>query len=183
MSTQNSGKNLLTEVRDVLRYLHYSIHTERAYCDWVARFVRYHRMDSRAALFDDPVTRVEDFLTHLAVNEQVAASTQNQAFNALIFLYGRVLKQPLQNVSAARSRKQQRIPVVLTRDEVKQVLTLMAGTSQLVTMLLYGCGLRITERESARTPFGTALPLICCNEAPISVRSSPCWSIKNCKQP
>lgn len=74
----------------------------------------------------------------------MAVSTQNQAFNALVFLFKRVLEQPLENVSAARSRKEQRIPVVLMRDEVKQVLALLEGTSELVVKLLYRCGLRIT---------------------------------------
>ncbi len=150
MSTLNSRKTLLEEMRDRLRYLHYSYHTERAYCDWVARFIRFHRLDSRDALFVDPVRKVEDFLTHLAVHENVAASTQNQAFNALVFLYRRVLEQPFEHVSAVRSRKEQRIPVVLTRAETKQVLALMVGTSELVAKLLYGCGLRITEAVRLR---------------------------------
>ncbi len=93
-------------MRDVMRYLHYSIHTERAYCDWIARFVRFHQMDSRDALFVDAETMAEEFLTHLAVRENVAASPQNQAFNALVFLYKRVLKRPLENVLAARSQRQ-----------------------------------------------------------------------------
>ncbi len=89
----------------MLRYLHYSLHTERACCDWVIRFVRYRRMSSRDALLIEPVSRVEDFLTHLVVNEKVAASTQNQPLNALVFLYKRVLKHPLENISAVRSCK------------------------------------------------------------------------------
>ncbi|MCF6259639.1 MAG: integron integrase [Gammaproteobacteria bacterium] len=150
MSTQNSGKDLLTEMRDLMRRLHYSIHTERAYCDWAARFVRFHQMKARDALFVDAEKNVEDFLTHLAVQEAVAASTQNQAFNALVFLYKRVLLQPLENVSATRSRREPRIPVVLMREEVKQVLTLLEGTAELVVKLLYGCGLRITEAVRLR---------------------------------
>ena len=150
MSTQNSGKDLLTEMRDLMRRLHYSIHTERAYCDWVARFVRFHQMKVRDALFVDAEKNVEDFLTHLAVHDTVAASTQNQAFNALVFLYKRVLQQPLENVSATRSHKEPRIPVVLTREEVKRVLALLEGTSELVVKLLYGCGLRITEAVRLR---------------------------------
>lgn len=90
------------------------------------------------------------FLTHLAVQANVAASTQNQAFNALIFLYTQVLKQPLEGVDAARTRKEKRIPVVLTREEVKLVLALMEGTPDLVVKLLYGGGLRITEAVRLR---------------------------------
>jgi integron integrase len=94
--------------------------------------------------------KVEDFLNYLAIAKNVAASTQNQAFNALVFLYKRVLESPLENVKATRSRKEARIPVVLTRDEVKQVLSLLDGVSELVVKLLYGCGLRITEAVKLR---------------------------------
>jgi site-specific recombinase XerD len=93
---------------------------------------------------------VEDFLNYLAIERNVAASTQNQAFNALVFLYKRVLKSPFENVKAARSRKEARIPVVLTREEVKQVLSLLDGVPELVVKLLYGCGLRITEAVKLR---------------------------------
>jgi integrase len=89
--------------------------------------------------------KVEDFLNYLALERNVAASTQNQAFNALVFLYKRVLESPLENVKATRSRKEAPIPVVLTRDEVKQVLSLLDGVPELVVKLLYGCGLRIIE--------------------------------------
>ncbi len=150
MPPQASSKKLLTEMRDLMRRLHYSIHTERAYCDWVSRFVCFHQLESRDALCVDAESKVEAFLTHLAVQESVAASTQNQAFNALVFLFTRVLERPLENVSAARSRKEPRIPVVLTREEVKQVLALLEGTSELVVKLLYGCGLRITEAVRLR---------------------------------
>ena len=80
----------------------------------------------------------------------VSASTQNQAFNALVFLYKRVLEMPLENVRATRSRKEARIPVVLTREEVKQVLPLLDGVPELVVKLLYGSGLRITEAVRLR---------------------------------
>ena len=94
--------------------------------------------------------KVEDFLNYLAIERNVAASTQNQAFNALVFLYKRVLESPLENVKATRSRKEARIPVVLTREEVKQVLLLLDGVPELVVKLLYGCGLRITEAVKLR---------------------------------
>jgi len=80
-SSQNSGKDLLTEMRDLMRRLHYSIHTERAYCDWASRFVHFYQMKVRDTLFVDAEKNVEDFLTHLAVQDTVAASTQNQAFD------------------------------------------------------------------------------------------------------
>ena len=94
--------------------------------------------------------KVEDFLNYLAIAKNVAASTQNQAFNALVFLYKRVLESPLENVKAARSSKEARIPVVLTRGEVKQVLSLLDGVPELVVKLLYGSGLRITEAVRLR---------------------------------
>jgi len=145
MSIKRSKKNLLEDMRDTLRRLHYSIHTERAYCDWVSRFVRFHHLQERTSLLINSEKKVEDFLTHLAVQANVAASTQNQAFNALVFLYSRILDQPLNGVEAARTRKEKRIPVVLTREEVKLILNYLEGVSELSVMLLYGSGLRITE--------------------------------------
>lgn len=133
-----------------MRRLHYSIHTERAYCDWIARFVRFHHWQAREALLLEAEKKVEDFLTHLAVQGNVAASTQKQAFNALVFLYKRVLAQPLEHVEATRSKKEQRVPEVLTREEVKRVLTFVDGTAGLIVKLLYGSGLRITEAVRLR---------------------------------
>ena len=77
-----------------------SIHTERAYSDWIIRFIKFHHLQERETLLIEPEKKVEDFLTHLAVQANVAASTQNQAFNALVLLYTRVLKQPLEGVEA-----------------------------------------------------------------------------------
>lgn len=150
MSTQKSGKKLLEETRDLMRRLHYSIHTERAYCDWIARFVRFHHLQAREALLVEAEKKVEDFLTHLAVQGNVAAATQKQAFNALVFLYKRVLDQPLEHVEATRSKKEQRVPEVLTREEVKRVLAFVEGTAGLIVKLLYGSGLRITEAVRLR---------------------------------
>ncbi len=150
MSNRSPQKTLLTETRDVLRRMHYAFSTEKAYCDWIRRFVHYHRLTERAALQVNPKRKVEDFLTYLAVQGNVAASTQNQAFNALVFLYRHVLDCPLEGVEAARSRKEKRIPVVLTRDEVKLILNFMRGTPQILTKLLYGSGLRITEAVRLR---------------------------------
>jgi len=150
MPNTPSDKTLLTETRDLMRRLHYSIHTERAYCDWITRFIKFHNMQMRETLFVDTKKKVEDFLTHLAVQGNVAASTQNQALNALVFLYRQVLNRPFENVDAAHSHKDPRIPVVLTREEVKQVLTMLEGTPELIVKLLYGSGLRITEAVRLR---------------------------------
>ena len=145
-----SNTKILDETRNIMRYAHYSIHTERAYCDWIAKYIHFHHMQTRENLFIEPKKKVEDYLTYLAVQANVAASTQSQAFNALVFLYKQVLKQPLENIKAIRTRKEQRIPVVLTREEVKQILSLLENTSGLLAKLLYGCGLRITEAVRLR---------------------------------
>ena len=136
---------LLDEMRDLMRRRHYSIHTERAYRDWIRRYVRFHNMQSRDDLRHGE-KKIEAFLTHLARDRQVAASTQSQAMNALVFLYRHVLEQPLSGeINADRARKRPRIPVVLTREETARVIALMSGVHQVIVKLLYGSGLRITE--------------------------------------
>ena len=108
-------------------------------------------MQDKAELMIKPEFKVEQFLTYLAVNRNVAVSTQNQAMNALVFLYKQVLDKPLEKrVNAVRSDKQAKIPVVLTLDEVKQVLVLLDGVPQLIVKLLYGSGLRISEAVRLR---------------------------------
>lgn len=148
MSTpENTPKNrkLLDEVRDVMRLHHYSIHTERTYCGWIKRYIRYHSMTGRQDLIAGEA-KIEAFLTYLAVDKTVAPSTQNQAMNALVFLYKHVLKQPLdQEINAVRASRKINIPVVMTREEVARIIALMEGTPQLVVKLLYGSGLRILE--------------------------------------
>ena len=140
--TPNTPK-LLDQVRGKIRLKHYSIRTEQAYVDWIKRFVLHfdkrHPRDLGAA-------EVEVFLTYLAVNRKVAASTQNQAKSALLFLYKEVLAMDLPwlgKVEQARAPK--RLPVVLTRDEVQAVLTRLSGTHWLIASLLYGTGMRIME--------------------------------------
>ncbi len=141
---------MLEEVRDFMRLKHYSIHTERTYCDWITRYVHYHKMLKREDL-QEGEKKIEIFLTHLAVEKNVAPSTQNQAMNALVFLYKEVLKIPLQEeINAIRARKKTNIPVVLTREEVRQVIDIMEGIPQLVVKLLYGSGLRIMEAVRLR---------------------------------
>ena len=141
---------LLDEVRQVLRLHHYSIHTERSYVEWIKRFARFHGMRSRADLFPaEP--KIEAFLTDLAVHGRVAAATQNQAMNALVCLYKRVLKQVMDGrIDAVRAAKKINVPVVMTREEVATSLSLLDGTAQLVAKLLYGSGLRIMEAVRLR---------------------------------
>ena len=148
--TGSQQPKLLDEVRKVLRLHHYSIHTERSYVDWIVRFVRFHGMWSRENLFPaEP--KIEAFLTDLAVHKQVAPATQNQAMNALVFLYKRVLNHALQDrINAVRADKKINVPVVMTREEVAAVISLMDGTTQVVVKLLYGSGLRIMEAVRLR---------------------------------
>lgn len=135
--------NLLDRIRDAARIRHLSLRTEETYVMWVRRFVMYHGMRHPR---DMGKREVEAFLTHLAVEGRVAASTQNQALAAILFLYRHVLERDigwLEHVVHARRPK--RVPIVLTREEVARVLRAMEGTPQLVASLLYGAGLRLME--------------------------------------
>ncbi|RJP76543.1 MAG: integron integrase [Desulfobacteraceae bacterium] len=144
MSTQNNRK-LLDEVREVMRLHHYSIHTERTYCDWIKQYIHFHTMKSRDDL-QNGEARIEAFLTHLAVNRDIAPATQNQAMNALVFLYKKVLKIQLdKEINAVRAKRKTNVPVVMTREETAKVLSLMNGVPQLAAKLMYGSGLRISE--------------------------------------
>lgn len=128
---------------EVLRVRHYSLRTEEAYVHWVRRYVDFHDRRHPRELAEDDVNR---FLTHLAVKEHVAASTQNQALSAVLFLYEHVLQQPLDRIEGVvRARRPKRLPVVLTVDEVSRVMTHLAGDKWLIAMLLYGGGLRLLE--------------------------------------
>jgi integrase len=140
----NPKLKLLDPVREVMRLKHYSIRTERCYCDWIRRYIQFHGMRSREDL-QGAEPKIEQFLSDLAVSGHVAASTQNQAFNALLFLHREILHQTLENIQAVRADRPVRVPTVLTPDEVKQVIGAMSGTPQLVAKLLYGSGLRLME--------------------------------------
>ena len=136
-------KKLLEEVRDLMRLRHYSLRTERCYCDWMTRFIRFHGKRHPREMAETEVTA---FLTHLAREGNVAASTQNQALSALLFLYKEVLKTEigwLDNVE--RATKPKRLPVVLTREEVLKIFRHLHGTPRLMAGLLYGSGLRLME--------------------------------------
>ncbi len=122
--------------------------TEEAYVGWVHRYVVFHGRRHPSLLGERAVT---DFLTHLAVERHVSASTQNQALAALLFLYSRVLRQPLGALqTVVRAKKPARLPTVLTRDEVRLVISEMRGTTRLIALLLYGSGLRLTEALQIR---------------------------------
>jgi len=134
---------LLDRLREKLRVKHYSIRTEHAYVDWVKRFIRFHDTRHPAEMGAEEVER---FLTHLAVEGRVAASTQNQAKSALLFLYREVLEVELPWLDGVITAKTpRRLPVVLTQEEVAAVLERMNGTVGLVARLLYGSGMRLLE--------------------------------------
>jgi integron integrase len=134
---------LLQRVRERIRVRHYSIRTEQAYCDWIKRFVIFHGKRHPSEL---GAAHVEAFLTSLAVEGRVAASTQNQAKSALLFLYKEVLGAELPWLDRIQKAKAPvRLPVVLTRAEVGRVLARLQGVHRLIGGLLYGMGLRIME--------------------------------------
>uniref|UniRef100_A4XWW3 Integron integrase n=1 Tax=Ectopseudomonas mendocina (strain ymp) TaxID=399739 RepID=A4XWW3_ECTM1 len=134
---------LLDQMRDRIRLKHYSIRTERVYCEWVKRFIRFHHYRHPQEM---GAPEVEAFLTDLAVRRDVSASTQNQALAALLFLYKEVLALNLPWLSdIVRAKKPQRLPVVLSIDEVRRVLDELDGELWLVCSLLYGTGMRLME--------------------------------------
>jgi len=135
-------KRLLEQVRDALRRQHYSYRTERSYVDWIKRYILFHHKRHPSEM---GTTEVEAFLNYLAVDRTVAASTQNQAFSALLYLYREVLRLPLGDINALRARAPKRLPTVLTKTEVRNVLGNLSGVYGLMAHLLYGSGMRLME--------------------------------------
>ena len=137
------NSKLLPTVRQKMRLGHLSPRTEEAYVGWIKRFIRFH--GTRHPL-DLGESEVQAFLTHLAVERGVAPATQTQALSALLFLYREVLGRPLQSMDGlVRPRRRDRVPVVLSQDEVGRLLGQLRGTGQLIGMLLYGSGMRLLE--------------------------------------
>jgi integron integrase len=136
-------KKLLDQVRDALRTRHYSYRTEQSYVDWIKRFILYHGKRHPAELGEQ---EVRAFLSHLAIQRKVSASTQNQALSAILFLYRHVLNKDLVlPASLVRARKPAHLPTVLSNAEALAVIDQMSGTPKLMAQLLYGSGLRLTE--------------------------------------
>ena len=135
---------LMDQVRQVLRYHHYAFRTEQTYCDWIMRYIRYH--GSKTHPRNMGKKEIEAFLSHLAVQQKVAASTQRQALNAIVFLYKKVLDIPVdEKLEPVRAKRRPRPPVVMSRSEVAIVLGHMQGLHLLMAKLLYGSGLRLME--------------------------------------
>ena len=134
---------LLDRVRGAIRTRHYSRRTEEAYVYWIRRYIVFHKKRHPSAMGAPEVTA---FLTWLAVDQQVSASTQNQALSAVLFLYREVLATDLGRIGGVpRARVSDHVPVVLSREEVRQILAQVSGTPWLIVSLLYGAGLRLLE--------------------------------------
>jgi len=139
----SGAPRLLDRVREAIRARHYSLRTEEAYVAWIRRYIFFHKKRHPAEMGEPEINA---FLTDLAVNGRVAASTQNQALSALLFLYRNVLEKPFPNLeSIVRARRPARLPTVMTRAEVRSILTRMTGAPKLVATLLYGTGMRLLE--------------------------------------
>lgn len=134
---------LMDEVRRVMRLNHYSLRTEQAYIQWIRRFIRFHRLRHPSELGEAEVT---EFLSCLASRRHVAASTQNQALSAILFLYARVLGLDLPWLDdVTRAKRPERLPFVIAREDVARVLGRLRGTHRLIAGLLYGSGMRVLE--------------------------------------
>ncbi len=134
---------LLDRLRETLRTRHYRRRTEQTYCQWVKRFIYFHNVRHPEEMAEPEINA---FLTHLAMKEKVSASTQNQALCALLFLYRHVLGREIGDLGKViRARKPKRLPVVMTREEVKIVLANLSGDKRFMASLMYGAGLRLME--------------------------------------
>lgn len=136
-------KKLMDEVRDALRTRHYSPRTEKAYCHWITRYIRFHNYRHPSEMVEP---EINEFLTHLAVNEHVSASTQAQALSSLLFLYRNVIGYQVGEIEGLiRAKATRRLPVVMTPDEVTSLLHQLPTEYRLVASVLYGSGLRLME--------------------------------------
>ncbi len=136
------AKKLLDQMRDALRAKHYSYRTEETYLDWVRRYIFFHQKRHPEEM-DAP--EIQAFLTHLATQRNVAASTQNQALSAILFLYREVLHKEIEPVLLSSAKRPERLPTVLTREEILRIIDQLHGTHKLMAQLLYGSGLRLME--------------------------------------
>ena len=140
---RDSKPKLLDQLRESLRARHYSRRTEQTYCSWVRRFIFFHNVRHPEEMAEPEINA---FLTHLAVKEKVSASTQNQALSALLFQYSHVIVREVGDLGdVIRARKPKRLPVVMSRDEVRAVLANLASDKWLMASLMYGAGLRLME--------------------------------------
>ncbi|WP_159790631.1 phage integrase N-terminal SAM-like domain-containing protein [Sodalinema gerasimenkoae] len=144
---QPPPKKLLDRVRDAIQVKHYSYRTEQTYLQWIRRYILFHNKRHPNEM---GVPEAEAFLTQLAVQNGVAAATQNQALSAILFLYKEILGRPLEGVDAIRAKRSRRLPTVLTVEEARLVIHQMSGVHRLIVQLLYGSGLRLREAMQLR---------------------------------
>jgi integron integrase len=143
-----SNKKILDQLRDLMREKHLSIRTAKSYLQWIKRFILFHHKRHPQYL---GASDINQYLTFLAVKSQVAAATQNQALNAIVFMYRQLFKRdPMDIGEFIRARKKTRLPLVLSKEEVQQLLNHLSGTPKLIAGLLYGSGLRIMEAVRLR---------------------------------
>ncbi len=143
MNGSTSRSKFLDQVRDAMRVRHYSYRTEQAYIHWIKRFILFHRKTHPQKMGE---VEVAQFLTDLAVVRKVSAGTQNQALNAVVFMYKAVIERPLADIhGVVRAKREKRLPVVLTQIEVRRLLQNLDGIHWLIACLLYGSGLRLME--------------------------------------
>jgi integron integrase len=136
------AKKLLDQMRDHLRLKHYSLRTEETYLDWARRYILFHNKHHPNNM---GAPEIQAFIAHLATQRQVAASTQNQALSAILFLYREVLRKEIDPILLSNTKRPERLPTVLTHDETLRVINQLAGTHKLMAQILYGSGLRLME--------------------------------------
>lgn len=142
--TPNPDLRLMDQVREVLRYHHYAYRTEQTYCKWILRYIHFFGGKTHPKNLNS--RHIEQFLSYLATNRKVSASTQRQALNALVFLYKHVLFMPLSaDIEPVRSKRHPSLPTVISQQEARRLLSNMTGTHALMAKLLYGSGLRLME--------------------------------------
>ncbi len=140
----NPRARLMDQVREVLRYHHYAYTTEKSYCNWILRYIRFYGGQTHPKNMG--AKEVERFLSHLALHEKVSRSTQHQALNALVFLYKQVLGIPLADkIAPSRGKKKPNVPTVMTQQEVRLLLAMMEGKHAFMAKMIYGGGLRLME--------------------------------------
>ncbi|MEN8211564.1 MAG: integron integrase, partial [Thermodesulfobacteriota bacterium] len=135
---------LMDQVRQVLRYHHYAYRTEETYCRWIVQYLRFFDLKKHPAEMGKK--EIEQFLSHLTVKRSVSAATQKQALNAIVFLYKKVLNINIdEKITPVKSRQIKKPPIVMTKQEVRRILSYLQGNNLLMARLLYGCGLRLME--------------------------------------
>jgi len=143
LESSDQWKSAAEEMKKILGLMHRSYRTEQAYIGWVRQFYRFAKGRSPYSLEGKDV---KDFMTYLAVEQDVAISTQNQAFNAILFLFRHVLDKRIDDISeAVRAKRNRRLPVVLTKSEIERLFAQMSGLYLLMAKVVYGCGLRVRE--------------------------------------